>query len=163
MPTGVYEREEPIVRFWSKVVQDSITGCWIWVGCLNGAGYGQIGVDSKVVLAHRWSFEYFKHKISKRKVIDHLCRNSRCVNPSHLDCVTMGENTRRGNLHKVIKAKWKAIRKCKRGHPFKGENLYIDKRGRRMCKTCQKDAASRWKIANRNRVNEKQRQRRKTA
>ena len=33
-------------------------------------------------------------------------------------------------------------KKCKRGHEFTEENTYIDKRGCRHCKTCQRD----WKI-----------------
>jgi len=63
--------------------------------------------------------------------LDHLCRNTKCVNPEHLEIVTRQVNIDRGY---GCKREF-----CKRGHPFSGENLYIRPDGKgRGCKACLK-------------------------
>jgi hypothetical protein len=87
-------------RFLSKyVVAES--GCWEWQGSLDRKGYGEIhapGYPNNRVRAHRFSYELFVGPIPRARniVIDHLCRNPRCVNPQHLEVVTQRENVIRG-------------------------------------------------------------------
>jgi hypothetical protein len=84
---------------------------------------------------HRISYEIFVGKIPEGMVIDHLCRTPACVNPKHLEPVTIAENTFRGtgmcarNHHKTH---------CKRGHSLSGENVIVREvvRRRRICVTC---------------------------
>jgi hypothetical protein len=67
--------------------------------------------------AHRWMYEQKIGPIPKGLVIDHLCRNTRCVNPDHLEPVTRGENTRRGakaklSMEKAIRIRSEIDRIC---------------------------------------------------
>jgi transposase-like protein len=45
--------------------------------------------------AHRVMWELHVGRVSTRLVIDHRCREKRCVNPHHLEPVSSGENVRR--------------------------------------------------------------------
>lgn len=160
MPTGVYQRRSAAERFAGKYVIDE-SGCWNWTGCLNSRGYGQFVADGRVNLAHRWSYEHNSgREILPGRVIDHLCRNPRCVNPAHLDCVTMRENTERGVLYQTLSSNAKKKTHCKRGHELFGPNLRIDGRGHRSCRTCASEHSKTWKAANRDRVNALQKLRR---
>lgn len=77
--------------FWVKV-QKSET-CWTWVG--GGCrGYGQF----RNVRAHRWAYEHLVGQIPEGMVLDHLCGHRDCVNPSHLEPVTVAENNRRARI-----------------------------------------------------------------
>lgn len=71
-------------------------GCWLWNGARGNVGYGKVWVFGKTVGAHRFVYEKIRGPIPKGKHLDHLCRNSMCVNPSHLEPVTVAENKRRG-------------------------------------------------------------------
>ena len=72
------------------------TPCWIWQRHCNQSGYGQIKVDGLTQSAHRHYYQQRYGSIEKGLCLDHLCRVRRCVNPDHLEAVTLSENTRRG-------------------------------------------------------------------
>jgi hypothetical protein len=76
-------------RFIEKV--DKTENCWNWTASKKKKGYGQFDET----LAHRWSYEYYKGSIPDGLQIDHLCKNTSCVNPDHLEAVTLKENLRR--------------------------------------------------------------------
>ncbi len=79
---------------------DGDEGCWRWIGgtVVNPSGvYGRmIDDEHRYRLAHRVSYEHHIGPIPDGLEVDHLCRNTLCVNPKHLEPVTKGENQRRG-------------------------------------------------------------------
>jgi hypothetical protein len=55
----------------------------------------QVNSRRDPVLAHCLSGEHYRGPIPAGLVIDHLCENKLCVNPDHLEAVSLGEKTRR--------------------------------------------------------------------
>jgi len=76
-------------RFLEKVERKG--GCWIWTGGTNSKGYGCFGNGSKVVLAHRFAYEFFLDRIPRERVVCHKreCSQKKlCVKPKHLVALT---------------------------------------------------------------------------
>lgn len=85
----------PTQRFWRNVHKpDHPDACWTWTGYGTG-GYGQHFVGGAKVYAHRYAYELLIGKIPDGMVLDHLCRHRGCINPGHLEVVTLAENARR--------------------------------------------------------------------
>lgn len=82
-------------RFSTKYVIDDISGCWNWMGTIDQRNYGRFDRGGRPQKAHRVSYEMHVSPIPSGLEIDHLCRNTRCVNPGHLEPVTGEENRRR--------------------------------------------------------------------
>lgn len=104
--------------------------CWIWQGSFSGNAthkYGDFSIGYNRYRAHRLIYATHRGEIPKGAVIDHLCGNPACVNPDHLEPVSIQENTKRGRSFKTH---------CTRGHPLVGENLVIDCEGKKRCRDC---------------------------
>lgn len=96
---------------------DAATGCWNWTGAVNQDGYAQETIRSSrtrsglsSVKVHRRIYEELVGPIAEGLVIDHKCRNARCVNPEHLEPVTNAENVRRGKSTKLSVEQVREIR-----------------------------------------------------
>lgn len=89
-------------------VVNPTTSCWEWKRYRDAKGYGRLnlGADGGKILAHRLFYTMMRGIIPKEKQLDHLCMNTRCVNPNHLEIVTNAENCRRGINTKLT---WKQI------------------------------------------------------
>lgn len=84
------------------LIGDDPKDCWLWLGTVNKkTGYGKKQVYGRSELAHRWMWETLHGPIPKGLVINHLCRNRKCVNPHHLEVVTQIENCRHGQATKL--------------------------------------------------------------
>jgi len=113
----------------------NLDDCWLWAKHNNGR-YGYIQYRHTTVLAHRVMYENFVGEIPKGLVIDHLCRNTLCVNPKHLEPVTVSENYLRGIGSR------RADTHCKFGHEYTPENTYLRKNGVRDCRECTRNYMS---------------------
>ncbi len=139
-------------RFMQKISIDPSNGCWNWTGCIGNTGYGQACIENGIrKYAHVLAYEIFIGPKPKGLDLDHLCRNRRCVNPSHLEPVTRRENLMRGN---TIPARKAAQTHCKRGHPLEGDNLYITSNGTRSCRICKDANYKKWLSTHRERRRE---------
>lgn len=126
-------------RFWNLV--NKTESCWLWMSNRRGfrRGYGVMRRDGRFVAAHRFSYELAKGPIPPGLTIDHLCRVPLCVNPDHLEAVTMQVNILRGesppakNARKVLCAK--------HGIPLiRGVYRYY-----RGCRRCKAESSARYK------------------
>jgi hypothetical protein len=145
------------LNFWNKV-QVEPDGCWLWTGAHSRTGYSSFGYKGKSNTAHRVAYialigpipGTFPHGLT----IDHLCRNRLCVNPAHMELVSRGENSLRGN---TIVARYKNQTHCINGHEFTPENTgrVPSRNNARCCKACQK--------IRRDRFNQEQRERKGAA
>lgn len=73
-------------------------GCWEWQGARGPRGYGQVQYRNVLYLAHRFSYAAHGGDLDPDLTLDHLCRNTCCVNPDHLEQVTRSENCSRAWL-----------------------------------------------------------------
>ena len=128
-------------RFWKHVnkhgdipvFRPELGECWIWTAyiCVQ-TGYGRFQ-HKKPLLAHRMSYELNVGKIPPGLVIDHLCRNRKCVRPSHLEVVTQRENLMRAPTLQAANAN---KTQCPQGHQYSAKNTYLKPIGNRFGRVC---------------------------
>jgi HNH endonuclease len=133
-----------LVEFLDRI--EKTPSCWNWLGTIDRDGYGRFMANGKLWTAHRFSFLAFRGKVDEGLTIDHLCRNRRCVNPGHLEPVSVRENTLRSPI--AITAVNFRKTHCIHGHELSGDNLYMckekdGKRDRRNCVKCRQAASHR--------------------
>jgi hypothetical protein len=139
MVENIFVVENPSVRkiasIFSRIDFNNKTGCWDWTGNLNQTGYGRVRYKGEKILLHRFMYSWLKQqplsKVISRDVLilDHICNNKRCCNPSHLRLTTHKVNMLRGNGPSAREARQTH---CKNGHLLPEKNA----RGRRNCRIC---------------------------
>ncbi|WP_415082543.1 HNH endonuclease [Micropruina sp.] len=72
---------------------DQVTGCREFTGDL-AEGYGVVWHGGRSWLAHRLSWTILRGRIPAGMLLDHLCRNRRCIEPTHLRVTDSGGNNR---------------------------------------------------------------------
>lgn len=123
--------------------------CWHWAGTIGGKGYAVFNIslpglrlEERQFRAHRvaWMIYRGDPTTDPLKSLDHLCKVRACVNPEHLELVSHAENLRRGD---GWGGKHFRATECPHGHPYAGENLYVNPLGFRVCRQCARDSARR--------------------
>ena len=119
---------------------DASGKCWLWKGGYRfskALKYGRVYVQNRAVPAHRRAYELFVGPIPEGATIDHLCRETMCVRPEHLEAVRLRDNILRGN---GMTARGARKTHCPRGHPYDLFNteFYRTKAGHiyRWCRIC---------------------------
>lgn len=136
-------------EYWASVPKPEV-GCWPWPGFVDEEGYGR-GFASRVEsqYPHVIAFEREYGPIPDGLTLDHMCHSEalscgggsgclhrRCCRPSHLEPVTMWENTQRSRTSPSAENARKF--ECYNGHAFDEANTYIYN-GTRTCKQCRRD------------------------
>lgn len=93
MSTEIQYTPEIIERFYAKVSKTPTEqGCLEWLGGCNRGGYGIFCIGKERFLAHRFAWILANGPIPAGLVIRHMCHNSRCTNPAHLQTGTQADN-----------------------------------------------------------------------
>ena len=143
-PTPVTARLDPIGHFWSQIERKGPEDCWVWTSPGRSGThqeYGMVGARAGLTpsgtrLPHRIAYE-LTHGVTlaPETPLDHLCRNTLCANPAHLEPVTTQENVRRGK-NGVLRTH------CRRNHELTPENTYVrPSDNARKCRICSRDDA----------------------
>ena len=134
-------KARPVIDRFAEKIALTDSGCIVWLAGTNGVGYGLIGLHpdegSRKCYVHRWSYEHHVGPIPEGLHLDHLCRNTLCVNPDHLEPVPPAVNNLRG-----VGSPAENFRKthCHKGHALSGANLYITpSTGYRHCRECARE------------------------
>jgi hypothetical protein len=124
-------------RFWSRI--ENVNGCWEWQGARHLDGYGHIQLydartgKKRPIGTHRVAWELLVGPIPDGLLFDHLCRNTRCANPTHLELVSQRENVLRSESPAGVNSR---RTHCVHGHDLSDlANVYLYPY-KRACKIC---------------------------
>ena len=146
-----------LTRFMSFVeYKDGHDNCWEWAGYIHPEGYGRFGMGRKRLVPSNLSVRWSGREIPDGYDPDHLCRNRKCIRPSHLEVVTKKVNILRGCGPTAINSR---KTHCIRGHPLTGSNVQWDGESRH-CKTCHLATARKHYENNKQRITDRKRERR---
>jgi hypothetical protein len=95
------------------------------------------GHDGPTLQAYKLAYVWKFGPVPKGMMLDHICRNKKCVNPDHVRPVTPAQNVTENS--ESLAARNKAKTRCPKGHAYSGKNSA----GGRICKIC--NAATRAK------------------
>ena len=130
------------------------SGCVEWTGMVDRGGYGKIKITTsgrKVWTGpHRAAWLCQRGDIPGDLVIDHLCRNRKCVNVDHMELVTNSENVIRAD-HSNKKGRSGAPRvfTCCSKHGQIDGYIHAMPNGhsRWVCRICRRDRNLRWRAS----------------
>ena len=126
----------------SRIIPEPMSGCWLWTGAhFPRMGYGAVSL--------KFQGHYGPHTVHRlvyrictgsdpSELLCHTCNNKSCCNPHHL---YLG-NHRSNLMDAIALGSWTPWNRgkelCIRGHPLSGDNLKIDARGHRVCRSCKR-------------------------
>ena len=139
----------PAERLAARLVEQP-NGCIEWTGCVDGDGYGNIRVNGKNMLTHRFAWELVNGPIPMGLGVLHHCDNPPCCNVER--CLFLGTQTENAaDMVAKGRSRGQNITHCPQSHEYTPENTYVDPAGRRRCKTCRSDSDPIYKRNRRNR------------
>lgn len=132
-------------RIADQTALDPISGCLVWLGRTDRDGYPVVYIDGKSRLVHRKNWEDEVGPIPPKHVLDHLiagrpikpgpCRHRCCIEVTHLEPVSIAENSRRVRSWQAAKTH------CPQGHAYAEHGVRRvcgDGATRRFCRACGK-------------------------
>jgi hypothetical protein len=144
-PSGNTTYRPVMERFFEMV--EKTASCWNWTGTKDPDGYGRFTLPrtfarahpiyskrSRFISAYKFLFQETFGSVPDGMTLDHLCRNRSCVNPYHLEVVSIKDNLHRSPLAPASINRRKMV--CVRGHSLAVGNLRRTKNGARACLTC---------------------------
>lgn len=117
-------------RILARCIEDE-RGCWVWQGYCDGKGYGYVWATGKHLRVHRVVYRALIAEFPEGLQSDHLCRNTSCCNPWHIEPVTNQVNSQRRSRHGAPRGT-----ECARGHTFTPATTITRANGSRTCRTC---------------------------
>lgn len=123
------QKLHPLTR---RLIWVAPNGCWEWTGKRDRDGYVKLNRG----LGHRVVYQDLVGPIPPGLTLDHLCRVRHCVNPDHMEPVTIKVNTLRG---RTIQAANAQRTHCNHGHPFDAANTGRTRQGWRICRACNRE------------------------
>jgi hypothetical protein len=152
----------PEQRFWAKVDKNGplpeglpeLGPCWVWTAAILD-GYAAFTLNHQHVTGHLFGYRLLVGKVPDGLTLDHVChtvsidtcpggkecRHRRCVNPAHLEPVTVLENVMRGLSPHAINAAKTNCGTC--GLPYdKANTRMVD--GERHCINCARRRSREW-------------------
>ena len=152
-------------------------GCHLWLGGTSDKGYGKVTLSRKPWRVHRLMWHLVGNDLPDYAPgglqLDHVCLNTSCCNPAHLQVVDQRENMARAAALRTHCAKGhelsddntrthRGYRECRicveaalhprirpttcpRGHSYDGDNLYTRPNGQRICRKCARRANREWR------------------
>lgn len=112
---------------WERLTRRSFRAgeCLLWQGAAGSSGYGVIRVDGRLVGTHRASYKALVGPIPEGMEIHHTCHTRNCIEPLHLEIVTVTQNRQarkganagstsgvRGVYWNTRRRKWGAVAKA---------------------------------------------------
>lgn len=81
-------------RFEKNIVPEPMSGCWLWEGARDGAGYGSMSYGDGInkIRSHRAAYILYNGPIEEDFLVLHKCHNKLCANPDHLYLGTAKQN-----------------------------------------------------------------------
>lgn len=112
---SILRRLTPVQRFWMKVQKTS--KCWLWLGAVSDKRYGSFHpcVGTAAVKAHKYAYELKHGSVPDGLQLDHKCRNTLCVRPSHLRLST-GKQNCANRSQAIAKRERLRVGRCLHGH-----------------------------------------------
>lgn len=128
---------DPEVWFWPFVDKTAPNGCWLWTRTKSPNGYGHV-YDRRIKKyrgAHSVALSLsLGVQVADLTQTNHKCDVKLCCNPDHLYNGTQIQNQR--DMSDRGRSAMQKKTHCIHGHPFSGDNLRINTRGERVCRTC---------------------------
>jgi hypothetical protein len=92
---------EGAVKRFSQKVEVIPDGCWVWLGSKNKYGYGVVSINKEHLYVHRFMFSCVHGGLTPGMIVYQLCNVRTCVNPDHLEEISVEENVKRQNKRRA--------------------------------------------------------------
>lgn len=104
LETPIARHPDPFVRFASRL--EPAGDCWQWAGHASKDGYPYFVIAQALqVRAHRWALENIGEvEIPEGYEVDHICHNTLCCRPGHLQALTTDEHIELGRERRKMRA-----------------------------------------------------------